>query len=457
MPLSVLLMLLLLGGLLVASGFFSGSETALFSLTRHQRVRLQRSPAVVPRAITTLLAETRGLLITLLLGNMTVNVLYFVISSVLLIKAGESPRVGPFALALLTLLPLLTVILLGEVLPKLIASRLPETFCRLIALPMLVVHRLLAPLRIGSSVLFITPLSRLLTPPAPPPELTAQEMETMLQLSQQHGVIDHNEQRVLEQVLELSRLKVRHLMVPRVDIHAVDLDAPPQQLMQLIRQHRLRHIPAYRGDLDNVVGLVYSRQALLVDPQTPEDLQKLVRGVTFVPELQRADRTLIALRKSGATFAIAVDEYGGTAGIITLEDLVEHLVGDLPGAYESSGEVAVEPLGANRWRVDADLSVHEWADTFGRHQHIEAARRLSAANTIGGLVMAQLGHVPDPGEAITLGNVRIAVDRKDGHRIETVVIELTATHGETPRHPPAAAGPSSTPPPPSAEAPEGSP
>ena len=425
MPLSVVFMLLLLLGLLIASGFFSGSETALFSLTRHQRVRLQRSNAVVPRAITTLLTETRGLLITLLLGNMTVNVLYFVISSVLLIKAGESPRVGGAALAVLTLVPLLAVILFGEVMPKLIASRLPEPFCRLIALPMLLVHRLLAPVRIGSSLLVITPLSRLLTPPAPPPELTSREMETMLQLSQQHGVIDHNEQRVLEQVLELSRLKVRHLMVPRVDLHAADLDAPPAELMALIRQHRLRHIPAYRGDLDNIVGLIYSRQALLADPQTPEQLQKLVRGVTFVPELQRADRTLIALRKSGATFAIAVDEYGGTAGIITLEDLVEHLVGDLPGAYESSGEVSVEHLAPSRWRVDADLSVHEWSDTFGRHHHIEAARRLSAANTIGGLVMAQLGHVPDPGESIALGNVRITVDRKDGHRIETVVIEVT--------------------------------
>ncbi len=424
MPYPVLLMLMLLGGLLVASGFFSGSETALFSLTRHQRARLQRSNAVVPRAIITLLAETRGLLITLLLGNMTVNVLYFVVSSVLLIKAGESPRVGTVLLIVLTLIPLLTIILFGEVLPKLVASRMPDTFCRVIAVPMLVVHRVLAPIRISSSLMVITPLSRLLTPPTPPPELSPEEMESMLHLSRQHGVIDHNEQRVLEQVLELSRLKVRHLMVPRVDIHAVDLDAPPGELMGLIRQHRLRHIPAYRGDLDNVVGLVYSRQVLLAEPKTSAELEKLVRGIKFVPELQRADQTLIALRKSGTTFAMAVDEYGGTAGLITLEDLVEHLVGDLPGAYESSGEVSVESLGPGRWRVDADLSVHEWSDTFGRHQQIEAARRLSAARTIGGLVMSQLGHVPDVGEAIHLGNVRIAVDRKVGHRIEAVIIEL---------------------------------
>jgi CBS domain containing-hemolysin-like protein len=417
-------MLLLLGGLLLASGFFSGSETALFSLSRHQRTRLERSPSVTARTILTLLSETRGLLITLLLGNMTINVLYFVISSVLLIRIGEAGTVGGVGLAALTVAPLLAIILFGEVLPKLVASRLPDRFARLIALPMLVVHRLLTPVRVFSSGMIITPLSRLLTPPVPPPDLSAEEMESMLQLSRHHGVIDHGEQRVLEQVLELSQLKVRHLMVPRVDVRAFDLNDPPERLLEMIRRTRLRHIPAYRGDLDNIVGLIYSRQAMLAQPETAADLEPLVRQLNYVPELQRADRTLIDLRKSGTTFAIAVDEYGGTAGLITLEDLVEHLVGDLPGAYEASGEAAVEALGEARWRVDANLSVHEWADTFGRHQQIEAARAVSSANTLGGLVMAELGRLPDEGEAIRLGNVRLVVERMDGRRIASVVIEL---------------------------------
>ncbi|MEM1108492.1 MAG: hemolysin family protein [Planctomycetota bacterium] len=435
MPLSILFMLLLLALLLVASGFFSGSETALFSLSRHQRARFAQSEAVTARTILTLLAETRGLLITLLLGNMTVNVLYFVVSSVLLIKASESDRFSGPLLAALTLIPLLTIILLGEVMPKLVASRLPDRFAKVIAIPMLGVHRVLTPIRVASSFLVITPLSRLLSPPTPSPELSPQELESMLQLSRQHGVIDYSEQRVLEQVLELSQLKVRNLMVPRVDVQAFDLDDSPTQLMELIRRTRLRHIPACRGDLDNVVGLIYSRQALLAQPDTAEDVEKLVRGVQFVPELQRADRTLIELRKSGTTFALAVDEYGGTAGLITLEDLVEHLVGNIPGAYEQSGEIDVEPIGDNRWRVDADLSVHDWADFFGRHQHVETARRLATANTIGGLVMAELGRVPRKDDTIALGNVRLTVDRMDGPRIETVVIELRGVGGEDTERP----------------------
>ncbi|MEM6458693.1 MAG: hemolysin family protein [Planctomycetota bacterium] len=428
MPLSALLMLLLLAGLLVASGFFSGSETALFSLSRHQRARLARSPGVAARATLTLLSETRGLLITLLMGNMTINVLYFVVSSTLLIRLGESGALPGPVVAVLTVAPLLAIILLGEVLPKQVAARLPEAFARVIALPMLGVHRLIAPLRIGAAVAVITPLSRLLAPPTPPPDLSPEELETMLQLSRHHGVIDHSEQRVLEQVLELSRLQVRQLMVPRVDVVAFDLDDAPEALMALIRETRLRHLPAFRGDLDNVVGAIHTKQALLARPQTAEDVEKLVRQVRFVPELQRADRALIDLRKSGTTFSVAVDEYGGTAGFVTLEDLVEHLVGDIPGAYEAEVEPEVEPLGTGptprRWRVDADLSVHDWPDVFGRHRHFEAARTLASANTVGGLVMAELGRVPAVGDRVRLGNLRLTVDRMAGHRVERVLIEM---------------------------------
>ncbi|MEM9420626.1 MAG: hemolysin family protein [Planctomycetota bacterium] len=417
-------MLLLLVLLLFASGFFSGSETALFSLTRHQRSRLARSESFTARTILKLIAETRGLLITLLLGNMTVNVLYFVVSAQLLIKLSTLEMANGFLLAALSIAPLLAIVLLGEVMPKLVASRLPDRFATLTALPLFVVHRMLAPIRVSASFLVITPLSRLLTPPAPSPDLTPDEFEAMLRLSRHHGVIDHDEQRVLEQVLELSQLKVRNLMVPRVDIQAFDLDDSPQELMALIRRTRLRHIPVYRDSLDNVVGMIYSRQAMLALPQSAEDLKPLVRQVKFLPELQRADQTLIELRKTGTTFALAVDEYGGTAGLITLEDLVEHLVGNIPGAYEQSGEVEVEMIDTNRWRVDADLSVHEWADVFGKHQQVEAARTLASASTIGGLIMAKLGKIPDIGDEVALGNIRLAVDHMDGHRIETVIIEL---------------------------------
>ncbi len=426
MPLATVLMLLLLVALLGASAFFSGSETALFSLTRHQRSRLERDPAVVARTLHTLLKETRALLITLLLGNMLVNVLYFALSSALMLRLGREAGLPGWALAALALLPLLSIILLGEVLPKLIAARLPEGYARVVALPLLGVHRAVSPVRRFASAAVIGPLARLLAPGPAVPHLSPEDLAAMLDLSRRHGVIDHDEQRVLDQVLALGRLRVRNLMVPRVDVRAFNLDDDPATLRALIAETRLRHVPAFRGDLDHAQGLLYSKEVLLREPNTPDQIADLVRPVTFVPELQRADRALLELRRSGTTFALVVDEYGGTAGLITLEDLVEHLVGEIPGAYESVSEPRVRAQGPGQFSVDADLPARGWLQTFGV---MAAADNPAGASTVGGLVMARLGRVASEGDTVVLGAVRLTVEAVDGHRIQSVQVELGTAAG----------------------------
>lgn len=424
MPLSVTVMLLALPFLLIASGFFSGSETALFSLSRHQRLQMARSKGLVGGAVTTLLVETRGLLITLLLGNMTINVLYFVISSVLLIQLSRRETSGAALLAIASVLPLIALILLGEVLPKLLAARLSMAWSKFVALPLLMVHRLISPVRVASSLAVITPLARLIAPRTAPPSLSSQELESLLALSQNQGVIDPGEQQLLEQVLDLNQLRVRDLMTPRVDIKAFDIVDDPSALTTLIRETRLRHIPVYRGTLDDVQGLIYARQALLDPPRTRTAVQQLVKQVRFVPEQQRVDRLLLEMRKSGSTFAIVVDEYGGTAGLVTIEDVVEHMVGHIPGPFKKNAQPQVQPIGRQRWQVSADLSVHEWADVFGTGPAAGVAAGPAVVSTLGGLVMARLGRVPRVGDRITMGNLSITVEQMNGRRIETLTIEL---------------------------------
>lgn len=430
MSFASLVMLAVLPILLVASAFFSGSETALFSLTRHQRARLTRSQTIPDQLLTTLLSETRSLLITLLLSNMTVNVLIFVISSVLLIQLGRSDQFGPIAMTVLSLAPLLTVILCGEVLPKLVAARLPLTWAKVVSLPLYVCHRVLAPVRVTASWLVITPLARLIAPPRRPPSLSPEELESLLALSQKHGVIDPHEERLLQQVLELSQLKVRDLMVPRVDVQAHDLDDPPQALIDLVRQAKLRQIPVYREDLDHVVGVVYSRQVMLRRPRTYEDVKRLVKQVNFVPEQQRADQLLVELRKTGTTFAMVVDEYGGTAGLITIEDVVEHMVGNIAGPFEAASEPRLQSLRPGLWRVGAEMPVHDWAEVFGHNPAVEGLGALESVSTLGGLVMARLGRVPEVGESTTVGNVLIRVEAAKGLRLDTLLVELQSPGGQ---------------------------
>ncbi len=421
------MMLLSLPVLLVLSGFFSGSETALFSLTRLQRMQLQASDTFAGSVVTTLLSETRALLITLLMSNMTVNVLYFVVSTWLLMHAQREQLMGPVALGAVSVAPLVAIILLGEVLPKLVASRSSVTCSRLAAVPLLTVHRVLTPIRLIASGLVITPLARLIAPTTQPEALTADELATLLEQSQSQGVIDPQEQRLLRQVLELGEVRVSELMTPRVDIEAFDLDQAPVELIALFERTNLRQVPAYRGDLDHIEGFIRARRALLYPPSSKLELNSLIEPATFVPEQQRADQLLSELRKAGKAIAVVVDEYGGTAGIVTLEDAAEYLVGDIAGGYDSGSEPMVERLGPGRWRVSAELSTRNWAQAFGQSVPADMLKALGEVHTLGGLVMAVLGRAAEAGDKATFGNLELCVDSLDGRRIEHITVSLMDT------------------------------
>ncbi|MFI4862020.1 MAG: hemolysin family protein [Phycisphaerales bacterium JB063] len=419
-----LILLIALPVLLVASAVFSGSETALFSLTPHEQARMKRDGSAASSAVIQLLRETAPLLVTLLISNMVINVLYFTLSTVLLERWSRSGAVGPGGAAGLALLALLGVILFGEVLPKQVAAQRASGWALFIALPLLGLHRIIAPIRVVTMTFAITPLSRLIAPPTPPAELSAEDLGAMLHLSERSGVIDQTEQDLLAHVIELGRLKVRDLMIPRVEIRAHDLNAPAADLTALARETRLRYLPIYDGGLDHVRGVVFSRDIMLNPPTTARQVRSLMRPVRFVPEIAPADVLLARLRDNAIVFAIAVDEYGGTAGLITLEDVVEHVVGEIPGAYEDGDEPSVETVGEGVYRVDADLPVHDWAQWFGHNRAL--AQAASGASTIGGLMFKLLGRLPEVGDTASVSNIRLTIDAMAGRRIEKLTITLTA-------------------------------
>lgn len=429
-PLSFADVLILIAAplLLAGSAFFSGSETALFSLTRLQRTRLRKDGTIAGQTIGTLLDETRSLLITLLLGNMTVNVLYFVLSTVLMIRMSNEHAAGPITLGLVTAATLMLVILLGEVVPKLLASRFAVMWATFSALPLLIVHRALTPMRIVLNTVIITPLARLIAPRHKPTALSADELQMMLDLSVEHGVIDADEEQLLEQVLELSELSVQELMVHRVDIEAFDLDDSPDALLTMMRDTGLARIPVYRSDLDHLEGVIFSRQALLNPPQTREDVNRIIRQIKYVPEQQMANQTLIELRKSGTTFAIVVDEFGGTSGLVTLEDIVEHMVGHIPGPWERTERPLAERLDENTWRIDPELPIRDWADVLPA---LSPQQRTAVEDilTIGGLVMARIGRVPHTGDRTQMGNLELEVEKMEGVRMVSLLVRLVQEDG----------------------------
>ncbi len=419
-----ILMMAALPVLLCCSAFFSGGETALFSLSRHQRLELSRSASIPASIVTRLLNERRDLLVTVLMGNLFVNVIYFVIGTVLLIRMRERETVGAAMVGVLNLAALFVLILTGEVVPKLVAAQHPMVWSNWAALPLMVVHRVLTPIRGVVRGAIIVPLSRLLAPRQRPVELSPAELERLLELSQHQGVIDDKEEQLLQQVLSLSQLKVRDLMRPRIDMIAFELTQNPQKLIAMVAETRFSRLPVYRRDIDHIVGVVHRRQVLLTKPRTTDQVQALVRPARFVPDLQRADRLLVELRKARSTMVVVVDEYGGTAGLVTLEDVVEKMVGKIANRHESEPAPQVQSVGADQWRVSARLGILDWVSAFG------TVVPIAGVSTIGGLIMARLGRLPNVGDRTNVGNLSIEVEKMDGRRMVTLLLQLTDGHSD---------------------------
>jgi putative hemolysin len=417
-----LILLIALPTLLMGSALFSGSETALFSLSAHQRSLLSQSKRAGALAAATLLVETRALLVTLLVSNMVINVLYFTLSTVLMDHLLGQDAIGATGAAMIALGTFFGVIIFGEVLPKQIAAQQAFAWSGIVGVPLLAIHRTIAPIRISAERLVIAPLARLIAPSTTPPELSARELEIMLSMSRERGIIDQDEQQLLRHVLELGQIKVRDVMVPRVDIRGYNLDDPIEDLVTMARETRLRHIPVFEGSMDQIRGLVLTRRLLVNEPKNQAQLQALIKPVYFVPEIAPADHLLATLREKAVTFAIVVDEYGGTAGLVTLEDVVEHFIGDIPGAYERDGQPIVEQLRDGVFRVGADLAVHDWDEWFGRNPAMTKAA--SGAATLGGVVLGLLGKAPDEGDSVALGNIVLTVDKVEGRRIMSVIVAV---------------------------------
>jgi len=268
------------------------------------------------------------LLITILVGNMTVNVLYFVVTSVLMMKRD----VGVLNSVLLAAGFLLALILVGEVTPKLVANTRRSGFASLTAPLLLTFHKAIAPLRIVLDRVVVGPLSRLTSPTGRPPELDEHELAALLDVSSSGGVIDKEEQQILKDVISLSQLKVRDVMTPRVRVAAIPIEATWEQVRDLAAKTRLTKFPVYDQNIDHIVGLLPVRRFLLDPPKRADDRQAIRRLLTpahYVPESARLDQLLDRFRETNTQLAVVVDEYGGTAGVVAAEDVVEELVGDI--------------------------------------------------------------------------------------------------------------------------------
>jgi putative hemolysin len=380
----IVLMLLLLAG----SAFFSGAETAFFNLSRRQTRELKKSKHKVQNLVSKLLSRPRDLLGCLLFGNMIVNVLFFAVASVLTVRVRQ--QIGITAAVINACLTFCLLVLFGEILPKSLAYANSKSISVTTALPVFLCLQVFTPILFVFRLLIIEPTIRLFVGAAKPAKpITTGEFKLLIEQVRKRGLISADENKLLTETIELGFLKVRDCLRPRVDMIACAVTDSRETARDLMLKNHLTKLPVYVRTIDNIVGLVHLRQLLL---EANTSLDKLVQQVRFVPEQKTVESLLEFFRRTHTDTAIVVDEYGGVAGSVCLEDIAEELLGPIE---LTSATEPIKQIGPFEYRLAGDLAIHDWAEAFS----IEPVEtRLS---TIGGLVTAFLGKIPKSGDEST--------------------------------------------------------
>lgn len=427
MPTVYIILASLLPILMVLSGLCSASETALFSLTQADRIRLRKSHPRIHDAVSQMLAQPTSLLVAILLLNVTVNTAYFTIFG--LVSKFFLPDLWA---AIASLGSILLLVLCAEVVPKGLAAVHRVTFCRLIALPVLAWFTIISPVRIALDAFVIAPIARLFRSDVGShrERLSSDELSNLVELAANQGVFHEREQQLLADVVQLSVLRVRDIMTPRVDVRWLSATDTSQELLHVARDTGYTRFPVCRGSLSDrtIVGIVNAQRVL---PGLAKQgaaarlpLATLVEPARFVPERSRVDQLLDFFRSTKSDVAMVVSEQGELTGMVQIDNVINELI-KFAATPEDAPSQRVQMVGVGEWEVPGRLSVHDWEEYFeskrGSSQH--SGNRVS---TVAGLVLSRLGRVPREGDAVDVGNVQLKVAAMNGRNIERVRVSLVS-------------------------------
>lgn len=413
--------------LLALSGLFSGSEVALFSITAGDREALRERTDVASGHVVALLDRPRRLLAAILLLNTVVNVGAAILSTRLMLGASATFGWSPFVALAANVVGLTFVLLVtSEIAPKLIASRQPVQFAQRVA-------GWIRPL-----VRFVSPLADLLAALATSVQarfrssaesLSSDDIKSMADVGEAEGSIGEEERALIHSIVEFGETTVREVMVSRVDVQALASDADLDDALALIRVTGHSRFPLFQDHLDNVLGVVYAKDLLpSLDLGATPDWEALARRPLFVPPNKTLDDMLADFQQSSTHMAIVVDEYGGTAGLVTLEDLLEEVVGEIRDELDRpEDEDLVHTIEPGVYRAEARIDLDDLAEAVG----VELDSDEFDFETLGGLILHLVGDIPEPGAEVEHEGLRFLVESVEGNRIVDVRVE-TIVSPDTP-------------------------
>ncbi|MBW2056987.1 MAG: HlyC/CorC family transporter [Deltaproteobacteria bacterium] len=402
--------------LLCLSGFFSGSETALFSLGSAKLRGFKRSKSPTKRLIARTMENPARLLATLLLGNTLVNIAASSLGENIISVFLQ----GKGAVGISTLTMTLLILLFGEITPKTIAVQRPERVASWVVRPLNVFSTLVSPIRrllrrtteLLLSLLGVSAIGE-------SRELTEEELQTLVDIGFKEGVVNRLEREIIQRVFSFGDKTVQQVMTPRVQVVALCVDTPPREALKILRSRHYSRAPVYEGQEDRIVGSLHIKD--FVQKPDAESLRDLIRPVRFVPETRRIDSLFRELRATKQHFCVVIDEYGVYCGIVTMDDLLEEIVGEAFSALPRRD--LFRRIGPNAVLVKGVLEL----DVFNRK--MGTSLKDPNAQSIGGYVVNRLGRIPETKERLRIGDLEFEVVKAQPNRIVRMLVKRVRKRG----------------------------
>ncbi len=401
--------------LLLLSAFFSGSETALTAINKLRMRSLADDNVKGAKNALKLIDDPTKMLSALLIGNNVINLSASALATTMAIDIWGNNWVG-LATGVLTLL----ILVFGEITPKSISAIKAEKIALRIAGPILLITKLLTPLifiinKLCNGVMKLFGID----PNEKPTSMTESELRTILEVSHEEGVLESEERRMITNVVDFGDSLAKDVMVPRIDMSFASVDLSYDELVQLFSIDKYTRLPVYSENRDNVIGIVNLKDIFFYSGKKEDfNILDIIREPYFTYEFKKTSELLIEMRMDSIALAIVLDEYGATAGLITIEDLLEEIVGEIRDEYDEDEEDCIQELSENEYIVDGNTKLDDIDEVLGLD--IES----SDYDSIAGHIIYLLDHLPEEGESVIENNVTYTVASVDKNRIDKVHIHI---------------------------------
>lgn len=400
--------------LLLTSAFFSSSETALATANKIKLRSMAEHGNKSAALAIKITGESDKMLSAILIGNNVANLTASSLATTLTIKVVGNRLVG-IATGILTI----AILIFGEIIPKTLAARNAETIALLFAKPIYLLMTILTPViflvnKAAALIFLLLGMDSSTKSEA----MTEEEIRTIVDVGHEEGIIENEERKMINNVFDFAATVVRDIMIPRIDMTFIDVNLSYEEVIEIFKNDMFTRMPVYEESTDNVIGIINIKDLLLVEDKEKFQIKDYIRQPLYTYEYKKVAELMAEMRKTFSNIVIVLDEYGVTAGMLTIEDMLEEIVGDIRDEYDEEEDENLVKLGKGDYLIEGSMRIDDLNDKIGTQLTSQEYE------SIGGLVMEILGKVPKEKDVIEVEGIRISVEKMDKARIETVRLTL---------------------------------